>query len=77
MVQHNPTGQTTDEAFRAFVDELAAGGAELLARMKIGHEPYQHGWCRHPTHEHHWQKHPCPMLRLARLAEINAGSPTT
>jgi len=64
-----------DEAFRAFVDELAAGTAELLTRMKLGHEPDEHGWCRHTTHEHHWESHPCPVLRLAQLAEINAGPP--
>ena len=75
MGQHKQTGHSTDEAFRAFVDELAAGTAELLTRMKLGHEPDEHGWCRHTTHEHHWESHPCPVLRLAQLAEISAGPP--
>ena len=75
MGQHKQTGHSTDEAFRAFVDELAAGTAELLTRMKLGHEPDEHSWCRHTTHEHHWESHPCPVLRLAQLAEISAGPP--
>jgi hypothetical protein len=74
-VQYKPTGQSTDEAFKAFVDELAAGATDLLARMKLGHEPDEHGWCRHTTHEHHWESHPCSMLRLALLAETDTASP--
>jgi hypothetical protein len=76
MGQHKPTGHSTEAAFRAFVDELATGTAALLARMRVGHEPDEHGWCRHTMHEHHWESHPCPVLRLARLAEINAGRPS-
>jgi hypothetical protein len=73
--QHKPTDHSTEEAFRAFIDELAAGTADLLTRMKLGHEPDEHGWCRHTTHERHWESHPCPVLRLAQLAEINSGPP--
>ncbi len=76
MVQHEPTGRSSDEAFKSFVDELAASTTDLLTRMKLGHEPDEHGWCRHTTHEHHWESHPCPVLRLARLAETDA-SPLT
>lgn len=55
--------------FGAFVRELAASpqSSDLLARLRDGHEPDSHGWCRHPGHTYHWERHPCPMLRLARL----------
>ena len=66
---------TTSETFRAFIDVLAAGTADLLTRMKLGHEPDEHGWCRHTTHEYRWESHPCSVLRLAQLAEINSGPP--
>jgi hypothetical protein len=75
VVQHKPSGQSTDAAFKAFVDELAAGTTDLLVRMKLGHEPDEHGWCRHTTHEHHWESHPCSMLRLAQLAETDPVPP--
>lgn len=76
VAQHKPTIPSTDEVFRAFVGELAAGTVDLPARMKVGHEPDEHGWCRHTTHEHHWERHPCPVLRLAQLAEIDPEAPT-
>ena len=76
MDQPRANGQSTDDAFSAFVEELATGTTDLLSRMKLGHEPDSHGWCRHTTHEHHWEPHPCPVLRLAHLAETNAGRPT-
>jgi hypothetical protein len=41
VVRHKPTCQTADEAFRSFVDELAAAAAELLARMKVGHRRWR------------------------------------
>ena len=75
MGEHKPTNHSTEETFRAFIDVLAAGTADLLIRMKLGHEPDEHGWCRHTTHEYHWESHPCSVLRLARLAEINSGPP--
>ena len=72
--EHKPTNHSTEETFRAFIDVLAAGTADLLTRMKLGHEPDEHGWCRHTTHEYRWEP-PCSVLRLAQLAEINSGTP--
>ncbi len=75
VVAHERAVPSSDEVFSAFVDELATGSPDLFARMKLGHEPDEHGWCRHTTHEHHWERHPCPVLRLARLAETPPAAP--
>jgi hypothetical protein len=64
-----------DELFRSFVRLLAAKPerVDLLIRLRIGHEPDEHGWCKHPWHAHHWEQHPCPSLRLAHLVEAAGG----
>jgi len=70
---HSGSGAT--EVFRTFVSELAAcrQGADMLDRLRQGHEPDRHGWCSHPTHAHRWERYPCPVMRLAQLVE-DAGS---
>lgn len=54
-VPHDP-----DDVYGSFVRELAASPerADLLGRMRLGHEPDEHGWCKHPGHAHHWERHP-------------------
>jgi hypothetical protein len=65
MPSHDPA-----DVFGSFVRELAASPerTELLDRLRLGHEPDEHGWCRHAGHAYHWERHPCPVLRLATLA---------
>lgn len=59
------------DVFGSFVREMAFGPAKAdrLARMRRGHEPDEHGWCKHPGHAAHWERHPCPVQRLARLVD--------
>ncbi len=63
--------RTHNQAYEAFVAELAAGpgSADLIDRLTAGHEPDARGWCAHPGHSHHWETHPCPVVRLALLVE--------
>jgi hypothetical protein len=57
--------------FESFVRELAARSdkADLLVRLRQGHQPDQHGWCEHPLHGSHWERHPCSAQRLADLVD--------
>jgi hypothetical protein len=66
--------QSAAEVFKGVVQELAASPdrVELLERLRAGHEPDQHGWCRHPSHAAHWEHHPCPTLRLVTSVEHRA-----
>ena len=69
--------ELTAAAYRAFVEEMShhAALAELLGRLRSGHDPDDHGWCSHQYHAHQWERHPCPILQLADLVErYNAGS---
>jgi len=65
-----------DDTYGSFVRELAAspGRTTLLARLRLGHEPDEFGWCRHPSHGHRWERHPCPTLLLAQQVE-QSGNP--
>jgi hypothetical protein len=57
------------EVFRSFVRELARSpqGPDMVGRLRQGHEPDRHGWCRHPAHAYRWERY--PTLRLADLVE--------
>jgi hypothetical protein len=70
-VSRHEVPRDPDDVYGSFVRELAAspGRADLLGRLRLGHEPDEHGWCKHPGHAHHWERHPCPMLRMARLVD--------
>ncbi len=61
----------SNDRYGSFVRELAANPdrATLLARLRLGHEPDEFGWCSHPGHEHHWERYPCPTLLLAQQVE--------
>ena len=58
----------------AFARVLAArpDHRDILTRLRAGHEPDQHGWCRHGAHAHRWERYPCPVIALAEL--INAAA---
>ena len=62
-----------NDVYGSFVRELAASPERVLARLRLGHEPDEYGWCGHPGHAHHWERHPCPTLLLAQLVEHNGG----
>ena len=66
--------QSAADVFKGVVQELAASPdrVELLARLRAGHEPDQHGWCRHPSHAAHWEHHPGPTPRLVTSVEHRA-----
>jgi hypothetical protein len=57
------------EVFRTFVSELATSrqGADMVDRLRQGHQPDQHGWCSHPAHAYRWERYPCAVVRLATL----------
>ena len=61
----------SNDRYGSFVRELAASPdrVTLLARLRLGHEPDEFGWCSHPGHEHHWERYPCPTLLLAQQVE--------
>ena len=73
VVEHR--SEPPNDVYGSFVRELAASPerASLLARLRLGHEPDEFGWCTHPGHTHHWERHPCPTLLLAQLVEQNGG----
>jgi hypothetical protein len=66
-----PVRRHPDDVFQSFIRELAQTQQQsaMLERLRKGHEPDRHGWCRHPAHSHRWERHPCATLRLADLAE--------
>ena len=65
-----------EEIYGSFVRELAASPqrAMLLARLRLGHEPDEFGWCSHPGHEQQWERYPCPTLLLAEQVEQRGNS---
>jgi hypothetical protein len=69
--------ELTDAACRSFVEEKShhVALAELLGRLRSGHDPDVHGWCSHRYHACQRERHPCPILQFADLVErYNAGS---
>lgn len=70
MLPRGSAGVPAEETFWSFVHELACSpeAPDLLSRLKDGHEPDEHGWCRHQAHTHHWEQYPCFTRRLADLA---------
>ena len=60
----------------AFARELACHPDHhaITVRLRAGHDPDQHGWCRHGAHSHHGEHHPCSVVRLADLVDRVAAS---
>jgi len=67
----DPQRPSPQEMYWSFVRELARSphSAEMLDRLRHGHEPDEHGWCGHPSHAHHWERHPCSTLELTAFVD--------
>lgn len=59
-----------DDVYASFVRELAGSpqASDMLAKLRLGHDPDENGWCSHSAHAHRWERHPCFARRLADLA---------
>lgn len=72
MSESEPHEQTR-RAFSSFARQLSASPnrAELIDHLVRGHEPDEHGWCRHDAHTlaDHRERHPCTTVRLMTLIE--------